>query len=334
MKKKTYKQWVEFHLKKLKAQFPDRPDAVLRIMADDMARESIKKQGGSLPSSTATPSIPRVGPGAGGISLQPTQLTPSPTPTPTTTAVPPGGATYNERLISRMKASGGAIATGPWTMSYPSGPEVATFDEKTRKWEKGAGWLDYVDLTRQLEAKDYLRIRDVLKILGYDGQTRNKEEIDRILSEMFYNLFPVKNVDDLIKKLKTRALPGAGDGTDEDLPLRQISPVDRGTLISFARSVVEDTLQMERLSPELENETIDNWTKKAGRGVVTMPTKKVRNPKTGKLENVVETKRAFNQQEEGLKLAERLKVLFPDQYKLATGLDFGNLVKQVWAGGE
>jgi hypothetical protein len=29
--KKTYKQWVDFHLKKLKAEFPDRPDAVLMV---------------------------------------------------------------------------------------------------------------------------------------------------------------------------------------------------------------------------------------------------------------------------------------------------------------
>ena len=91
---------------------------------------------------------------------------------------------------------------------------------------------------------------------------------------------------------------------------------------------------MERLDPELENEIVDKWMKKAGRGVVTMPTKQVRNPKTGKLENVVETKRAFDQQEEGLKLADRLKTLFPEQYQLATGLNFGNLVKQIWAGGE
>lgn len=332
MKKRTYKQWVEFHLKKLKAQFPDRPEAVLKIMADDMARESIKGQGGPIPSDTAAPSIPRVGPGAADISLQPSQIAPTPTPTPTTTVVPPGGATYNERLVSRIKATGSG-ATGPWSVSYPTSQGAATWNTDTNTWER-AGYLEWADLTAQLQTEDYLRLRDVLKILGYSGESRNKEEIDRVLNLTFGNLFPVKSVDDLIEKLKKRALPGAGDGTGENLPLRQISPVDRGSLISFARSIVEDTLQMERLDPELENEIVDKWMKKAGRGVVTMPTKQVRNPKTGKLENVVETKRAFDQQEEGLKLADRLKTLFPEQYQLATGLNFGNLVKQIWAGGE
>jgi hypothetical protein len=332
VKKRTYKQWVEFHLKKLKAQFPDRPEAVLKIMADDMARESIKSQGGPMPSDTAAPSVPRVGQGAGSISLQPPQIALTPTPTPTTTVVPPGGATYNERMVSRIKAAG-AGATGPWTISYPTSQGAATWNEETKTWDR-AGYLEWADLTAQLQTEDYLRLREVLKILGYSGESRNKEEIDRVLNLTFGNLFPVKSVDDLIEKLKKRALPGAGDGAGEQLPLRQISPVDRGSLISFARSIVEDELQLERLDPELENQIVDRWMKKAQRGVVTMPTKQVRNPRTGKLENVVETKRAFNQQEEGLKLADRLRTMFPEQYQLASGLDFGNLVKQIWAGGD
>ena len=91
---------------------------------------------------------------------------------------------------------------------------------------------------------------------------------------------------------------------------------------------------MNRLAPEVENKIVDDWMKKAEKGIVTMPTKKVRNPKTGKMENVVETKRAFDQQAEGLALADRLKEMFPDQYNLASGIHFASEVKNVLGGGQ
>jgi hypothetical protein len=322
--KKTYKQWVDFHLKKLKAEFPDRPDAVLMVMAGDMASESINKQGGlpptSMAESSATPApVPRVGPGAPTLTPLIDKTKPTPAPKPTT---PPGGSTYNDRVVARIIATGQG-ATGPWSMTYPTSPTAV-----------GGPFLQYPDIIASMADSDYLRVRDTLKILGYKGVTRNKEEIDRLLIQMFGNLFPVKNVDDLITKLKMRALPGGEEGEKAELPLRQISPIDRGTLINFGRTIVEEELKMNRLAPEVENKIVDDWMKKAEKGIVTMPTKKVRNPKTGKMENVVETKRAFDQQAEGLALADRLKEMFPDQYNLASGIDFASEVKKVLGGGQ
>jgi hypothetical protein len=190
--KKTYKQWVDFHLKKLKAEFPDRPDAVLMVMAGDMASESINKQGGlpptSMAESSATPApVPRVGPGAPALTPLIDKTKPTPAPKPTT---PPGGSTYNDRAVARIIATGQG-ATGPWIMTYPTSPTAV-----------GGPFLQYPDLIASMADSDYLRVRDTLKILGYKGVTRNKEEIDRLLIQMFGNLFPVKNVDDLITKLK------------------------------------------------------------------------------------------------------------------------------------
>lgn len=320
-------QWVEFHLKKLKEEYPDRPETVLMIMAGDMASASVlkqvRKQGGlptpSMAESATTPDIgPRVGPGASTLTPLIDKTKPTPAPKPTT---PPGGSTYNDRVVARIIATGQG-APGPFNISYPTSQTAVS-----------GPFLQYPDLIASMADSDYLRVRDTLKILGYKGVTRNKEEIDRLLIQMFNNLFPVKSVDDLITKLKMRALPGGEEGEEAKLPLRQISPIDRGTLVNFGRTIVEDVLNMNRLAPEVENKIVDDWMKKAEKGIVTMPTKKVRNPKTGKMENVVETKRAFDQQAEGLALADRLKEMFPDQYNLASGIDFASEVKKVLGGG-
>jgi hypothetical protein len=322
--KKTYKQWVDFHLKKLKAEFPDRPDAVLMVMAGDMASESINKQGGlpptSMAESSATPApVPRVGPGAPTLTPLIDKTKPTPAPKPTT---PPGGSTYNDRVVARIIATGQG-ATGPWSMTYPTSPTAV-----------GGPFLQYPDIIASMADSDYLRVRDTLKILGYKGVTRNKEEIDRLLIQMFGNLFPVKNVDDLITKLKMRALPGGEEGEKAELPLRQIPSISRGELINFARTIVGKELKMNRLTPEIENKIVDEWLAKAKKGSVTTTTREVRNPKTGKLENVVKTTKPFDQALEGIKLADRLREMFPDQYNLTQGIDFASEVKKVLGGGQ
>ena len=330
MTKKTYKQWVDYHFKRLKKQYPNSPEAVIKTMAGDMAKKSFDLQQASDRSASMSEPVlsPRVGPGATSapvpkptptptpstppVTLRPGQLgpTPKPTPTPVVTGATTGGVSYNDKIVARIKATG-AIATDGITTTR-------------------SGRLNWVDFLPTLTAQDYVRLQKVLKDLGYS--VKNKAQINYLLSTEFSNLFPAKDVESLIAELNKFRLPGAGE--KEDLPLRQIPALDRGALVDFARSIVEDTLMMERLAPEIENKIVDDWMKKAQKGVVTMPTQKVRNPKTGKLENVVETKRAFDQETEGLALAERLKTMFPDQYQLAQGINFANELKKVLAGGQ
>lgn len=327
MADRTYKQWVDYHYKRLKKQMPNSPDSVIKTMAGDMAKKSFDLQNASKSSASMSEPVltPRVGPGATSapvprptatptpskppVSLRPGALTPTATPTPVITGGTTGGVSYNDRIVGRIKATG-AIATDG----------IKTYT---------TGKLEWVDFLPTLQTQDYVRIQKVLKDLGYS--VKNKAQIDYILSTEFSNLFPVKTVDDLVSGLGKFKLPGGGEKAE--LPLRQIPALDRGTLVEFARSIVEDTLMMERLSPEMENKIVDDWMKKAKKGVVTMPTKKVRNPKTGKLENVVETKRAFDQEAEGLALADRLKQMFPDQYELAQGIGFAAEMKKILAGG-
>lgn len=333
MADRTYKQWVDYHYKRLKKEMPGKPDSVIKMMAGDAARrsfdaqQSVKTQGG-VGSMGQSATVPRVGPGVTSAPVPrptatptpvPTAVqkrpsvfgaTPTPTPTPVVTGTTTGGVSYNDKIAARIKATG-AIATDGITTTR-------------------SGRLDWVDFLPTLDTQDYVRIQKVLKDLGYT--VKNRAQINYLLSTEFSNLFPAKDVDTLVAELNKFKLPGAGE--EAKLPLRQIPALDRGTLVSFARSIVEDTLMMERLTPEMENKIVDDWMKKAEKGTVTMPTKKVRNPKTGKLENVVETKRAFDQQAEGLALADRLKQMFPDQYQLAQGIGFAAEMKKILAGGQ
>jgi hypothetical protein len=326
---RTYKQWFDYHYKKLKKEMPDKSDSVIKMLAGDQAQRSFNAQQTSRAQASAagiaqSATTPRVGPGATSapvpkptptptsVQKRPSALgpTPAPTTTPVVTGSTTGGVSYNDKIVSRIKATG-AIATSGITTT------------------KG-GRLDWVDFLPTLDNQDYIRLQKVLKDLGYT--VKNKAQIDYLLSTEFQNLFPAKDVDTLVSELNKFKLPGAGE--EAELPLRQIPAIDRGSLVNLSRKVADAVLMMGQLTPELEKQVVDEWMADAKKGTVTMPTKKVRNPKTGKLENVVETKRAFDEETAVLDLTERLKQMFPDQYELASGIGFAADIKKILAGGQ
>jgi polyhydroxyalkanoate synthesis regulator phasin len=324
---RTYKQWFDYHYKKLKKEMPDKSDSVIKMLAGDQAQRSFNAQQTSRAQASAagiaqSATTPRVGPGATSapvpkptptpVQKRPSVLgtTPTPAPTPMVTGSTTGGVSYNDKIVARIKATG-AIATDGITTTK-------------------SGRLDWVDFLPTLDNQDYIRLQKVLKDLGYT--VKNKAQIDYLLSTEFQNLFPAKDVDTLVSELNKFKLPGAGE--EAELPLRQIPAIDRGSLVNLSRKVADAVLMMGQLTPELEKQVVDEWMADAKKGTVTMPTKKIRNPKTGKLENVVETKRAFDEETAVLDLTERLKQMFPDQYELASGIGFAADIKKILAGGQ
>lgn len=320
---KTYKQWFDFHYKKLKKQYPEYGENVLKMMAGDAASKSVRLQSDTSANSIAqsavpagfVPETPRVGPGASPmpiptspINKRPTAL---PTPAPTATQTPPpGGTSYNDRIVQRIKASGTA-SVGPYTVSY--GPSSG---------------LDMPTFLRGLSTADYTTLQAQLKRLGYS--TKNKEEINQILMQVFPQYFPVTDIKSLLAKLKQQELPGAGE--EAQLPQRRIQQVDRGTLRDIANTVAKEVLMMEELPKDFLDKVVSQWEKKAERGTVTT-VQKVRNPKTGKMEEVVSTKGGFMQDLEEQRLAERLKAEMPQQAQLAEGIGFADELKKLLAGG-
>ena len=326
MADRTYKQWFDYHYKKLKKEMPDKSDSVIKMLAGDQAQRSFNAQQASRqeaskagisqsattlrvgPGATSAP-VPKPTPTPTPVEKRPSAFGPKPTPTPVVTGPTTGGVSYNEKIVARIKATGAIETSGITTTK--------------------AVTLDWIDFLPTLDNQDYIRLQKVLKDLGYT--VKNKAQIDYLLSTEFQNLFPTRGIDSIISELNKFRLPGAGE--EEDLPLRQIPAIDRGSLVNLSRKVADAVLMMGQLTPELEKQVVDEWMADAKKGTVTMPTKKVRNPKTGKLENVVETKRAFDEETAVLDLTEKLKQMFPDQYQLAQGIGFAADIKKILSGG-
>lgn len=345
MAQKTYKQWYDYHLKELrkdkKVTKYASEDALKRIAADQAqrsfdAQEKAKDNppgtiggtaGGGLniaPAPVPTPKTPVVGRGNKPEPVPTNEMpgmvknplaTPKPTPRVGGVGVAPSNSadpnTYNNRMQSRIAALGikGYTSTNP-------GPQ-----------------LDAVELMATFSNAQYAEIAKVLKGLGYN--VKEKGALKQTLINYFEELFPSKNYADLLAKLKGRAIAGTGtggEGKEPDLGLRQISQVDRGTLVGIAQSVAMKTL-MRELTPEEEKSIVDDWAKKQAEGVYQSPAKKVKNKKTGKLENVVKTTRGFQQETEELALKEKLKKEDPTQYQLAQGIGFIDELKQILSGG-
>lgn len=329
MADKTYKQWADYHYKRLKKQSPGTPENALKIMANDMAKRSFDAQkSAGAAAQTALSDKPgaltsnRVGPDAASMpvptKVKPTQpsstTTAVPTLTPLSTMVAPGGAMYNDRIQQRLKATN-AVAPS----LYPRFSPVEVGGTSTG--------LSAPDFLKTLTDSDYARIKAVLKKMNY-RVAADKGAVNKLLAESFSELFPVQTADALIKKLSERVIGGGGEA--EQLPQRQIQKVDRQTLADFAQGIADEF--MFQLDPDRLKKVVDTWEKKANRGVVTT-TKKVRNPKTGKLEQVTTTTRGFQQATEGEKLREQIKQESPQQVELAQGISFIDELKNILSGG-
>jgi hypothetical protein len=327
---RTYKQWYEYHLALLKKD-PNMKNAganALKILAGDQAQRSFdaqekaKKSGGTLagsatagmdmPAPLPTPSTNRVGPGstvpAPAITKSPAVLKPTATPTTGVGQVPANASdpnTYNNRMQSRIAALG----IQGYTVSSPRPVTNA------------------IEFLATLTDQQYAELAKVLKRFDYD--VKEKGRLKDVLITYFEELFPVKDYSELLTKLKGRAI--AGTGADEaNLPDRRIGQIDRGTLIDIAQSVADKG--MFKLTEQELNEIIAPWEKKLAQGTLTT-TKKVRNPKTGKMENVTTTTSAFRQQEEEKALEAKLKETRPEQFKLADAISFRDEIMKTLLGG-
>lgn len=328
MTDKTYKQWYEYHLKELRKNKDvtkyASEDALKRIAADQAqrsfdAQEKAKKDAPGNIAGPAPVPTPTAGGRVGRDGVAPTPaptpaitknpLTVTPAPTPTTGGQVPANAgdpnTYNNRMQSRIAALG---ITG-YTSSNP------------------APSLSAIEFLSTLTDQQYSELAKVLKDLGYS--VKEKGALKNVLINYFEEIFPVNNYSDLLSKLKGRTIAGAGDGT-ANLPDRRIGQVDRGTLEEVAQAVAAKG--MFKLTPEELDAIVTPWVKKLEQGTVTTA-KKVRNPKTGKLENVTTTTAAFRQGEEEKALEAKLKATRPEQFKLAEGIGFIDEIKKILAGG-
>lgn len=130
-------------------------------------------------------------------------------------------------------------------------------------------------------------------------------------------------------QLLTDSLKGV-KGDEATLPTRSVSKLDRGIFNEFMDKLSQGELGM-NLTDDVKNKYYEEFNR-LNTGTLT-EYKKVKNPKTGKLENVQTTTPGLTEADMTARAREKLKKENPQQYELNMGLNFVNDFKSIMAGG-
>lgn len=112
-----------------------------------------------------------------------------------------------------------------------------------------------------------------------------------------------------------------------NLPSRNINNLSDATINAIIDQVSQSELRKKINDPNERQKLIDKIKKQVKEGVVTT-TKKIRNPKTGKLEDVTETS-GMSERDIQLQLAEDLKTSHAEDYQLNKTLGFADALTRV-----
>ena len=119
-------------------------------------------------------------------------------------------------------------------------------------------------------------------------------------------------------------------GDTAALPQRSIQKIDPIVIKDFVSGIYEKTLGRTATEDE-KNQWYDKLKPTIEGGTVT-ETKKVKNKKTGKLENVSTTTPGFSQQASQITIEQKLKEANPDDYDRQKRMDFSTWLSQNVAG--
>lgn len=114
------------------------------------------------------------------------------------------------------------------------------------------------------------------------------------------------------------------------LPQRQVQPLERATIDNFVDSIYLSSKG--KLASVEEKDRLFKEFEALNTGTVTT-TKKVKNPKTGVLENVSTTTRGFNQDAAQAKIEAEIKKNNPLEYQRRKAFEFSTELNKVMSGG-
>jgi hypothetical protein len=120
-------------------------------------------------------------------------------------------------------------------------------------------------------------------------------------------------------------LPLGGDAT-ENLPTRTITKQDPVVLGELIDKVYQSKV-LRRATPEEKAQHIKNFEDDINAGTLTT-TKKVKNKKTGKMENVTTVESSFSQAKAETELEQSLRELNPDDFDRAKRIQFSDFIMQ------
>ena len=115
-------------------------------------------------------------------------------------------------------------------------------------------------------------------------------------------------------------------GDEAALPQRSIQKIDPIVIKDFVSGIYEKTLG--RVATDDEKNQWYSQLKPAIEGGTVTETKKIKNKKTGKLENVSTTTPGFNQQATQISIEQKLKEANPDDYDRQKRMDFSTWLSQ------
>jgi hypothetical protein len=254
-------------------------------------------------------------------------IKPSPTPSPrvggskyTPGAVPPsrvqptqtvGG--LNPQAIEQIQQLVGITLSQVGT----TGAVTPTFNYTLLEKLSNA---ELIDIAKLLKKMDFT-------VKGSKGSLKALFEYEPALSAILQN-------SNTFTELKTNLLKDylalGGDAT-ENLPTRTITMQDPVVLGEIVDSAYQSRY-MRNATPEEKAKHIKNFEEDINAGTLTT-TKRVKNKKTGKMENVTTVESKFSQAKAGTELEESLKELNPDEFDRTKRIQFSNFLMQNTAGG-
>lgn len=181
----------------------------------------------------------------------------------------------------------------------------------------------------QIQSFDDTEINMLGKVLDKLGKNvgNSKETIRKILSDD-----PV--ISTIVKANQDRGFIAVRDAllrdytpvnvttTAENIPSRTISKVDPVVFGEVINKVFEK-VAMKRGTPEQVNALVAEFLPQMETGTLT-ETKKVKNPKTGKLESVTTVTPGMSQEKAQVSIEQRIKDLYPDEVDRTSRINFNS----------
>ena len=180
---------------------------------------------------------------------------------------------------------------------------------------------ELIDIAKLLKKMDFT-------VKGSKGSLKALFDYEPALSAILQNS---NTFTELKTNLLKDYLPLGGDAT-ENLPTRTISKQDPVVLGELIDSVYQKNV-LRRATPEEKAKHIKNFEEDINAGTLTT-TKKVKNKKTGKMENVTTVESNFSQAKAETELEQSLRELNPDDLDRAKRIQFSDFIMQNTMGGQ
>ena len=217
--------------------------------------------------------------------------------------------------------------TPPTTTKKPAGGLIKNINDRLAS----GGFAVNVDIgvdeaIAGLTAAQKKQIAAVLKKAGFG--VRSLGEVDYVLSTAFPNL-TWSDFPDLLGQIKEQIVT-TGDEEEPALS-RQIVKYDEAVLKEVAQSIALKKVGKTLDDAELQ-EAVDLANSMISKGTITKR-KKVRNPKTGKLESIEEIVPGFSQERFGIALGEKIEQENPQLVERRKAFEFVDEMSKVLSGG-